>query len=161
MSKCSNFIQINERIDCHPDPGAYKEKCEARGCMWQEAEEQGAPWCYYPPEYGYVMVGDPIVTQDGYLVHLVRTSESSMFGEEAANLWFTLEIQKPYRMRIKITDDKPRFSYYLFKYIKMKNFSRFEVPITIPSDGTRPDDDQIDFLINFYNSPVFGFKVTR
>jgi len=138
-------IEINERIDCHPDPGAYKEKCEARGCMWQEAEEQGAPWCYYPPEYGYVMVGDPIVTQDGYLVHLVRTSESSMFGEEAANLWFTLEIQKPYRMRIKITDDKPRF----------------EVPITIPSDGTRPDDDQIDFLINFYNSPVFGFKVTR
>ena len=99
---------MKDRIDCHPDPGAYEEKCQERGCIWETVQEEGAPYCYYPPDYGYLMVGDPVVTEDGYLIHLARTTEVAMFGEEAPSLWVHVEIQKTYRLRIKITDDKPR-----------------------------------------------------
>ena len=36
---------------------------------------------------------------------------------------------------------------------------RFEVPITIQGDGTRPEN--VDFDIQFFNTPVFGFKIVR
>ena len=76
--------------------------------LWETVQEEGAPYCYYPPDYGYLMVRDPVVTEDGYLIHLARTTEAAMFGEEAPSLWVHVEIQKTYRLRIKITDDKPR-----------------------------------------------------
>ena len=81
--------------------------------------------------------------QDGYLVHLSRTTESTMFGEESASVWMMVEIQKEYRLRVKIYDDK----------------QRFEVPITIPSDGIEQENS--DFVIEFPSSPVFGIRVTR
>ena len=107
---------MKDRIDCHPDPSAYEEKCQERGCVWEPVEEDGPPWCYYPPDYGYLMVGDPVVTQDGFLVHLARTTEDAMFGEEAPSLWVQVELQKTYRLRIKITDDKPRYQIYSLKF---------------------------------------------
>ena len=106
-------------------------------------KEEGVPYCYYPPDYGYSMLGDPLVTKDGYLVHLVRNTEDSMFGAEVSHIWLKVEMQKPYRLRIKISDDKPRF----------------EVPITIPSDGARPSDP--DYEVTFTNSPVFGIQVSK
>ena len=60
------------RVDCHPDPGASQAGCEGRGCVWEPAQQTGAPWCRYPPDYGYSMVGQPTETQEGYLVHLTR-----------------------------------------------------------------------------------------
>ena len=42
-------------------------------------------------------------------MHLVRTPQPSMYGGEVERLWLSLEIQKLYRVRIKITDDQPRF----------------------------------------------------
>ena len=140
-------VELQERIDCHPDPGASQARCEERGCVWagdgREFTEEGPPFCYYPPGYGYSQVGEPQVTADGYLVHLVRNTEDVMFGEESAHIWVNIEIQKPYRLRVKISDDKPRF----------------EVPINIPSDGVMPEDPE--FEVSFTNSPVWGFQVTR
>ena len=66
-----------------------------------------------------------------------------MFGEESSSVWMLVEIQKEYRLRIKIYDDK----------------QRFEVPINIPSDEVEQENK--DFGIQFNNSPVFGIKVTR
>ena len=105
------LVQTKDRIDCHPDPGALREKCEERGCVWGEVEEEGeegAPWCYFPPDYGYVMLGEPLTTPLGYLVHLVRSTQAGMFGEEADSVWLNLEIQTETRIRLKITDDKQR-----------------------------------------------------
>ena len=79
--------------------------------MWgevEEAGEEGAPWCYFPPDYGYVMLGEPLTTPLGYLVHLVRSNQAGMFGEEADSVWLNLEIQTETRIRLKITDDKQR-----------------------------------------------------
>ena len=43
------------------------------------------------------------------MVHLVRTPQPSMYGGEVERLWLSLEIQKLHRVRIKLTDDRPRF----------------------------------------------------
>ena len=137
-------VDVEDRVDCHPEPGADERKCEERGCRWERVDDQpGAPWCYYPPEYGYLMMGDPVHTPDGYMIHLVRSGSDSMFGGESDSVWMTIEVQKQHRIRIKMTDDKPRF----------------EVPIPIKSDGVMPDD--VDFDISFSNSPVFGLKIVR
>ena len=37
--------------------------------------------------------------------------------------------------------------------------SRFEVPIIIQGDGTKPE--AVDFDIQFFNAPVFGLKIVR
>ena len=78
----ANVIQavkrVEDRVDCHPDPHATQEKCVQRGCIWDPEEEPltGAPWCVYPPGYGYNMVGQPVNTQDGYLIHLRKSSSN-------------------------------------------------------------------------------------
>ena len=46
------------------------------------------------------------------------------------------------------------FTKYNFPFI-----TRFEVPILIQGDGTKPEN--VDFDILFSNSPVFGFKIVR
>ncbi|XP_068137043.1 sucrase-isomaltase, intestinal [Hyperolius riggenbachi] len=43
----------NPRIDCHPEEGANKEACERRGCTWKETNIVGAPYCFYPNNFGY------------------------------------------------------------------------------------------------------------
>ena len=58
---------------------------------------------------GYVMLGEPVTTPLGYIVHLVRSTQAGMFGEEADSVWLSLERQTETRIRIKITDDKHRF----------------------------------------------------
>lgn len=61
-------IPDNERIDCHPDGGASQERCLSRGCTWCPAAEDGnnIPWCFVPKNYGYKIVGEPVVGDDGF-----------------------------------------------------------------------------------------------
>ena len=126
-NRVPSLVKINpnssdHRVDCHPDPGAFQQKCEERGCLWDPVEEQGRPWCHYPHDYGYILQGEPLPTDQGWLLKLSRSSHPAMFGGEADIVWLSVEMQNEHRLRIKITDDKPRF----------------EVPITIPSDSRRP-----------------------
>ena len=42
-------VEVEDRVDCHPDPAATQERCEARGCVWRVSEprlegEEGPPW---------------------------------------------------------------------------------------------------------------------
>ena len=27
-------VEVKDRVDCHPEPGAYQQRCEDRGCVW-------------------------------------------------------------------------------------------------------------------------------
>ena len=33
-------VETKDRVDCHPEPGASREKCEERGCVWGEVAEE-------------------------------------------------------------------------------------------------------------------------
>ena len=87
-NRVPSLVKINpnssdHRVDCHPDPGAFQQKCEERGCLWDPVEEQGRPWCHYPQDYGYILQGEPLPTDQGWLLQLSRSYHPAMFGEEA------------------------------------------------------------------------------
>jgi hypothetical protein len=55
-----------DRVDCHPDLNATEARCAGRGCIWCDLGQPGVPACYFPQDYGYSMVGEPINTVNGY-----------------------------------------------------------------------------------------------
>ncbi|GAA6221579.1 sucrase-isomaltase, intestinal, partial [Lates japonicus] len=48
-------IPLAERVDCFPDAGASKLKCEQRGCCWGPLDERNVPWCFFPTNHGYTV----------------------------------------------------------------------------------------------------------
>lgn len=69
VQKCSNVPKV-VRFDCHPQDGATKSSCEARGCCWDPLNDSqckgndcfkrvplNIPYCFYPedwPDYEYI-----------------------------------------------------------------------------------------------------------
>uniref|UniRef100_A0A8C3TIP6 P-type domain-containing protein n=1 Tax=Chelydra serpentina TaxID=8475 RepID=A0A8C3TIP6_CHESE len=47
---CLNNVPVQKRIDCHPQLGASKEACEAKGCIWCSTKVSNAPWCSFPED---------------------------------------------------------------------------------------------------------------
>uniref|UniRef100_A0A8C3K3F7 P-type domain-containing protein n=1 Tax=Calidris pygmaea TaxID=425635 RepID=A0A8C3K3F7_9CHAR len=64
--QCSGVVA--KRIDCHPQPGATQEICEARGCSWCPTDVTNAPWCFFPEDtpYGYSLGGSTEQTTKGW-----------------------------------------------------------------------------------------------
>ena len=64
------------RVDCLPDLGPEQEEagvCAGRGCTWRPPDQdQAAPPCFYPPGYGYHVVGEAVTTPAGLRVHLQK-----------------------------------------------------------------------------------------
>eukprot|EP00064_Thunnus_orientalis_P008511 superscaffoldBa00001014_g8534 len=54
VPQCPN-IPLAERIDCFPDAGASKLKCEQRGCCWGPLDERNVPWCFFSTNHGYTV----------------------------------------------------------------------------------------------------------
>lgn len=54
-NKKADLCQVVEnRFECHPEPGATEETCIKRGCCWSPAYPQSAvPWCFYPYGFSY------------------------------------------------------------------------------------------------------------
>ena len=90
------------------------------------------------------MSGDPIETDNGYLIHLVSSpSSGSMFGNESTQISVEVVFQTTSRLRIRISDQT----------------NRFTVPIEIPTEGV-PDHRAL-YQVTFTNIPAFGMLVTR
>ena len=69
----------------------------------QPAETAGAPWCYYPANYGYSLEGI-FEIENGIGANLVRNAEiGSMFGSDFDRLTLEAEFQTDDRLRIRIT----------------------------------------------------------
>ncbi|KAM6146785.1 sucrase-isomaltase, intestinal-like [Phoenicopterus ruber ruber] len=66
--QCSRAVAVQKRIDCHPQPGASQEACEARGCTWCATDVAKAPWCFFPEDspYGYSLGGNTETTAKGW-----------------------------------------------------------------------------------------------
>lgn len=64
--QCTGPVQ--KRIDCHPQPGASQEACEARGCTWCATDVTNAPWCFFSEDspYGYSLGGNTELTAKGW-----------------------------------------------------------------------------------------------
>ncbi|KAM8854558.1 sucrase-isomaltase, intestinal [Synchiropus picturatus] len=103
IPQCPN-IPDAERVDCFPDAGASKAKCEQRGCCWRPLDDRRVPWCYFSSNHGYVAQSvdrsDPNVVK----ARLVRMASPSLFSKDAKELAFQADMQTENRLRFKIYD---------------------------------------------------------
>lgn len=93
-----------ERFDCHSEPGASEEACEARGCFWKEVDEdEMAPRCFYPLTFGYEMIRGTERTDLGWSAKLSRIEGlPSRFGDDIDKLHVDVEHQTEGRMHFKV-----------------------------------------------------------
>ncbi|XP_065410413.1 sucrase-isomaltase, intestinal-like isoform X1 [Chrysemys picta bellii] len=144
---CPSNVPVQKRIDCHPQLGASKEACEAKGCIWCSTKVSNAPWCSFPEvgPYGYSLYGQPQKTAKGWRLMLMkRNTMMSLFGNDISPVAMDVEFQTKDRLRFKIYDP---------------NSQRFEVPLEIESPSTAAADTSYD--IEFINHPSFQFKIIR
>ncbi|KAG6936043.1 maltase-glucoamylase, partial [Chelydra serpentina] len=144
---CLNNVPVQKRIDCHPQLGASKEACEAKGCIWCSTKVSNAPWCSFPEDgpYGYSLSGQPQKTAKGWRLMLMkRNIMMSLFGNDISPVAMDVEFQTKDRLRFKIYDP---------------NSQRFEVPLKIESPSTAAADTSYD--IEFINDPSFQLKIIR
>ena len=53
--KASNSQRPDERITCAPEGQLTTTECEARGCIFEAVDNADIPWCFFPPDVGYVV----------------------------------------------------------------------------------------------------------
>nr|XP_025039028.1 maltase-glucoamylase, intestinal-like [Pelodiscus sinensis] len=143
---CSSDVPVQKRIDCHPQLGASKEACEAKGCIWCSTKVYNAPWCYFSEDspYGYSLNGQPQKTAKGWRLMLQKRTTMSLFGNDISPVALDVEFQTKDRLRFKIYDP---------------NSQRFEVPLKIESPSIAAAATSYD--IEFINHPSFQFKIIR
>ena len=54
---------LEERVDCSPEPETTPELCENKGCVWGELEDVPGPYCNFP-NYTTPLRFDNITTED-------------------------------------------------------------------------------------------------
>jgi len=141
---CPASIPLNERIDCHPEPGATAKACVARGCYWCLNGPAGTPGCFQPREQGYRVQGAVTDTAKGHTATLTRVNTPSWYGADVGTVKLDVEYQTDSRLRIKFSD---------------ANTARFEVPLNIPSPPSRAPNPL--YAVEFVTSPVFAIRVRR
>ncbi|XP_030816697.1 maltase-glucoamylase, intestinal-like [Camarhynchus parvulus] len=126
-AQCPSSIAVRKRIDCHPQPGASQESCEARGCTWCSSDVPNAPWCFFPEDspYGYARSGNPEQTDKGWRVTLNKRQAMSLFGNDISPIVFEVEFQTKDRLRFRLYDPSAQ---------------RFEVPLKIDGPGVTAEE---------------------
>jgi Trefoil (P-type) domain len=100
---CASDIPNSERIDCHPENGATRERCLARGCFWCSATPaDGTPWCFMPRQQGYRVSGGIADTAKGYRATLERVNTPSWYGVDINTVLMEVEFHTADRLRIKV-----------------------------------------------------------
>ncbi|XP_062860469.1 sucrase-isomaltase, intestinal [Trichomycterus rosablanca] len=141
---CPN-IPMAERVDCFPDAGASKQKCQARGCCWSPLDETNVPWCYFSTNHGYDVISENQPSNTKREAKLRRKDSPSLFGGDIIELSVIAEMQTENRLRFKITD---------------ANKARFEVPHDHVKSLTSSINGPLNYEFTLLKNP-FGLRVQR
>ncbi|XP_040584480.1 maltase-glucoamylase, intestinal [Mesocricetus auratus] len=141
-------MRAQEKIDCYPDEhGASKANCTARGCIWEESDTPGVPYCYFASDLysvSNVQYHENEATAD---ISLKDSPYSNAFPSMPVNqLELRVIYHKNEMLQFKIYDP---------------NHSRYEVPVPldIPSSpSSTPDGRLYEVLIK--ENP-FGIEIRR
>ncbi|CAH1272390.1 MGAM [Branchiostoma lanceolatum] len=151
-----------ERVDCHPEVSATRDRCEARGCCWNPAATQGPPSCFYPTNHGYEVDGEVVTTASGYRARLRRLkSPPNPYSGDVETLEVVVEMQEEHRLHLKILDPAEARYEVLKPQILDPAEARYEVPeaaLRVPRPGQAVDNPMYD--ASFTHRP-FSIKVTR
>lgn len=156
------------RFDCYPEnPDVDVHTCEDRGCCWavtdvrndkdgpaaREHYRDRVPKCILPLNSGYRIAGPEESLFGGYEVPLQRIPSPSRYGDDITHLKVRVQMQTPYRLRVKIYDSSEE---------------RYEVPdpvIPVEMDLGSPlvHEGDVQMYATSYNldSDPFSFQVRR
>ncbi|KHJ95887.1 hypothetical protein OESDEN_04158 [Oesophagostomum dentatum] len=126
------------RMNCHPEPGATKEKCEDRDCIWDpQSTPAGVPPCYLRSGMGY-----RLDSTTGDTFTLIKNDGPR---NPWANETHTIFLSKR----------------YYGKALNVKIFTpgRYEPPIDLPR-GVSESFEELEFATQTVNG-TFVFTVTR
>ncbi|CAL8345363.1 unnamed protein product, partial [Arctogadus glacialis] len=140
-----------QRFDCYPQKGqvATEDSCKARGCLWEPTSRSGAPWCFYPEDYGYsatvINEADSGMTFD--ITRNVKYGSSGLPGSpDIDQLRVEVRYHSEHMLQFKIWDPSNK---------------RYEVPVPLSVPAT-PETSEAKRLykVVITNRP-FGIKVIR
>uniref|UniRef100_A0A0K2TAW4 Sucraseisomaltase, intestinallike [Zonotrichia albicollis] n=1 Tax=Lepeophtheirus salmonis TaxID=72036 RepID=A0A0K2TAW4_LEPSM len=135
-------------VDCIPDSYKHgnqiREICGLRNCIYSPNAPSG-PICTFPQNYGYT-IKSKVLNHNGWTLILQRNSSlKSLFGNDSNTLIAQFEFVSSYGIRIQLKDYDSK---------------RFEVPISINPPKKSKDTARL-FDLQFFESPVFSFQITR
>uniref|UniRef100_A0A670IE62 Maltase n=1 Tax=Podarcis muralis TaxID=64176 RepID=A0A670IE62_PODMU len=138
----------SNRFDCHFEPDATKEKCEALGCTWSPAVEP-VPFCYYPSNDGYT-VEEIQYTPSGLTVNLGRGNGPVRRPRVSVTPIDTLRLEVKYH-----ENDMLQFKIYDYSN------KRYEVPVplNVPSTPASTYEKRL-YDVAVQNNP-FGIQIRR
>ncbi|XP_060050634.1 sucrase-isomaltase, intestinal-like isoform X2 [Erinaceus europaeus] len=143
---CSARFPLHSRVDCHPQPGATQDSCEAKGCFWCPSTVANVPWCFYPSDgpYGYMPMESPQRSARGWRLMLQKRDTISLFGNDISPLVVDVILHTKERLQFKIYDP---------------HNMRFEVPLDI--DPSLNSTFDYDYDVEFVNDTSLKFRVLR
>lgn len=96
---------VNQRIDCHPEPNATQSSCTKRGCCWQQSNSVArAPSCFFPVgNHGYSATTNIQATDVGFTVTLRRCNTPQYLRNGLLQLAIEVEIRSNSMLRIKVS----------------------------------------------------------
>ena len=98
-------VNVNQRIDCHPEINATESSCSKRGCCWQRSNTvTGAPSCFFPiGNHGYSASDNVKGTDIGFTANLHRCDSPQYLRNGLLQLAIEVEIRTNSMLRIKVS----------------------------------------------------------
>lgn len=106
-------LKDKEKLDCYPEEGASKEKCEERGCCWISKKSKSRkknlsasvpldiPYCFYPENFeGYKYVN---ITETAFgLVAFLKRNYRSPYPKDVETIKMIVKYETESRVHIKV-----------------------------------------------------------
>ncbi|XP_077982533.1 sucrase-isomaltase, intestinal-like [Glandiceps talaboti] len=187
--QCPSPIPDESRVDCHPEINASPEACEARGCLWCEAETPGAPWCIYGTAWQIPSAERIDCHPEPNANPGVCSSRGCIWREDfdSESPWCFYPLERGYKMIGNPVETTLGYSVSLEKIepytqhgddvinlafevefqtddrVRFKFFDpsnqRFEVPMTISAPGGKASNPDYDII--FGTDFAFSFQIIR
>ncbi|KAL6481335.1 hypothetical protein MHYP_G00094150 [Metynnis hypsauchen] len=138
------------RFDCYPERSVVvtEEMCHQRNCCFIQVsktgslEQNGVPWCFYPPDFPSYELAAISETEMGYSGKLIRL-QKTYYPNDIETLQLDVLYESNSRLRVKVTDPAKQ---------------RYEVPIDVPVVKEKAPDPL--YTVEFSKQP-FGIVVKR
>ncbi|XP_072852258.2 sucrase-isomaltase, intestinal isoform X2 [Pogona vitticeps] len=148
----AQVLTNSDKFDCHPDPDATLESCQALGCLWNDLVPEGVPFCYYPDNYD----------RDVYTVQQVQYTSSGLTADLGINMKSIksprLTVTPIGTLRLEVIyHENHMFQFKIYDYSN----KRYEVPVPLNLSSTPASTlENRLYDVSVQNYP-FGIQVRR
>jgi hypothetical protein len=146
-----NAVTTPSRVDCHPEPDADQDSCEARGCCWNTDGPSGMPACFFPRTVGLVPATALAPTATGFSQTLQwGDARRGPFGNDPSSVTADFVYETPSRLRVRMHDPSEAYTWDVTPLVR-----------AAPPATTKAANPQYMLKSTGSSSTSWGFEVTR